>query len=341
MCDPVVISRPDRVGDVIISSACFSALRQVFPGAPLILLARPNMQPLFAGGGVVDQFWPVSEDRGLERLINQFQECHPQAILQFHPDPLIEEAAFEAGIPLRAGFIQGDDRGWLTDSMPYRKSEGEKHEAEYCLDLLRLCISHPLPKAESYQLAPEPEAETRLIDKVPRLVEGGELILINPTTARLDLRWPPDYFTEVGRQLVDSGRTLVLMGHPQNDPGLQAVRAGWKQLGIPFEDVAGLLDLAELAHLMKRAALYVSRDTGTSHLAAAMRCPQVAIMGRPEGEFSPTRWKPLGPKVEVVATRARRRIYETRRMFWKRSFRSILPGRVIEVAQRILGSTEI
>jgi ADP-heptose:LPS heptosyltransferase len=332
----VIISRPDRVGDVIITTACLPAIRRVFAERRIILIARDNMKPLFSGGSVVDGFWAWPGPAGEEGLVEKLKASDVQAILHFHPDPVIEKAALDAGVPKRLGFVQGEDSGMLTDSLPYRKSEGEKHEAEYCLDLVRLCGKDPLPEAEKYKIAPEPEAERRLIDKVPWLEESKELILVNPTTARLDLRWPPDYFTEVGRQLSGSHRKLVLIGHPEEDPGLQAVRTGWRQLGLPSEDVSGQLDLAELAHLMKRAVLYISRDTGTSHLAAAVGCPQVAIMGRPEGEFSPTRWNPLGENVEVVATRARRRFYETRRMFWRRSFRSIQPERVVQAACRLL-----
>lgn len=336
MSAPVVLSRPDRVGDVIITTACIPALRRAFPGAHLILLAQKPLAGLFSGGGSVDRFHALSSEGDTDSLVESFRNVSAQAIFHFHPDERIEKAAETAGIPLRAGFYIETSNPTLTFELPYRKSEGRKHEADYCLELIDEATGQSSGKAERYHLSPDSNAEKTLLEKWSHEAESKPPILINPTTARLDLRWSPEYFDAVARVLAGSGHPIVLVGHPADDPALECLRQSWSRDTFEFMDLSGRLTLPELAHLCRRSALHISRDTGTSHLAAAMGCPQVAIMGRPEGEFSPTRWKPLGEKVEVVATQARRRFYETRRMFWRRSFQSIQPERVIMAAGRLL-----
>lgn len=360
---PILCSRPDRVGDVIISTACLPALRRVFPDAPVLWLSRHVMRPLFTGEGGVDGFWSLDEfaqPNGGCDLSEQLRASEVQAMLHFHPDPLVERAAADAGVPLRCGWTSSAcaTSPFLTHSLPYRKSEGKKHEAEYTMDIVRLAAQvrssksdntktlHDLPPCDRYHLAPDPAAERSLLDRFPWLgttstsdaTARGPWLLVNPTTARLDLRWPVAYFDQVIRQLISEfpEAVPVLIGHPPDDPALKQLRQKWRNLTTPWHDLSGVLNLGELAWLMRRSALHISRDTGTSHLASAMNCSQVAVMGRPEAEFSPTRWAPLGPDAAVVASQAKRRFYETRRMFWRRSFRSVRPEQVTQAALPLL-----
>ena len=333
---PVIVSRPDRVGDVIISTACLPLVRAIFPGCPILFLAQATMRPLFSGGGVIDEFLEMPHEEVEDSLERLFRGKDAQAIIHFHPDRCVERAARRAGISQRVGFDQGESQDDLTYAMPYRKSDGAMHEAEYCRQLLVQGFSSDCDSVQRYRLSPDLVARDELHRMAPWLDADETRILINPTTARIDLRWPPEYFDKLFLALQGEGRRIVLIGHPNDDPALKFLREAWSGRDAQWSDLAGQLNLAQLAWLLEQSHLHISRDTGTSHLAGAMGCPQVAVMARPEGEFSPRRWKPLGETVEVVATRARRRIYETRRMFWRRSFRSIEPERVIRAARWIL-----
>ena len=72
---------------------------------------------------------------------------------------------------------------------------------------------------------------------------------------------------------------------------------------LPSNDVSNLVErlpLAELPSVISGASLYVGLDTGTTHVAAALRVPTVAIIsGVPNLEV----WHTVGPNVTVVAGR--------------------------------------
>ncbi|MBD3309520.1 hypothetical protein GF348_24285 [candidate division KSB3 bacterium] len=61
-------------------------------------------------------------------------------------------------------------------------------------------------------------------------------------------------------------------------------------------------DLTPWAHTVARGALYIGNDTGTTHLAAALGVPTIAIFGR----TNPEQWRPLGDHVRVVQPFKRR-----------------------------------
>jgi ADP-heptose:LPS heptosyltransferase len=57
-------------------------------------------------------------------------------------------------------------------------------------------------------------------------------------------------------------------------------------------------DLCKAAEQMASFDLYVGNDSGTTHLAAAIGLPTVAIFGTTDPQI----WRPLGEHVTVVAT---------------------------------------
>jgi ADP-heptose:LPS heptosyltransferase len=57
-------------------------------------------------------------------------------------------------------------------------------------------------------------------------------------------------------------------------------------------------DLLQVARRMASADLYVGNDAGTTHLAAALGTPTIAIFGPSD----PQVWQPLGTHVAVVAS---------------------------------------
>jgi ADP-heptose:LPS heptosyltransferase len=55
-------------------------------------------------------------------------------------------------------------------------------------------------------------------------------------------------------------------------------------------------ELTDLVDWLESAGAYIGNDSGVSHLAAFLGIPSVAIFGPAD----PVRWKPLGPRVQIV-----------------------------------------
>ena len=133
--DAIVLSRPDRVGDAIIASACFPALREKFPGRPLYYLARPVMAPLYEAHPLLAGFLPRPESA--PELVQKLREVRATIIVHLHPDPLCYRAAWTAGVEHRVGY--GHWLGWtLTQSLPDDRSAGLQHERDYNFGVLAL-----------------------------------------------------------------------------------------------------------------------------------------------------------------------------------------------------------
>jgi ADP-heptose:LPS heptosyltransferase len=118
---------------------------------------------------------------------------------------------------------------------------------------------------------------------------------VHVSGGRLIKQWDPDRFAELAARLARScGATIVLTGsaadRPLVEPVVRAVPAGH------VLDLAGALDLPELAALLERLDLFVTGDTGPMHLAAAVGTPVVAVFGPSD----PARYAPADPMHRIV-----------------------------------------
>ncbi len=329
--DTIVLSRPDRLGDCIIATSAIRPLHAQLPAARIIFAARKAWLPVVREhpllAGVIDA------DAPRDALAAQLRETGASAIVHMNPHDNLYGAAVDAGIPVRVGYAQSGSKHALTVALRDRRRRGEKHEAEYNFDLLApLGIrppARPLPEVHLPASALESLEHTLGFP----LEQLQPFVVLNPTAFLLTARWPADHFLVLARRIrAETPWRIAIVGDKAGDDAARAVAQG---LGDDALDLAGRTDVAELGWLLARSAGVVTRDTGTSHLAGAVGAPTVCICGRNEPVVGPTRWRALGPRVEVVTSRLHKRLLESHHRYWRRSFASVTPDAVYEALRRV------
>ena len=119
-------------------------------------------------------------------------------------------------------------------------------------------------------------------------------IVINPGAAWPNKRWPPERFGELASALKQQTGLPSFVTWGPNERALAdsvvAASRGAAQAAPPTE-------VADLAALMRDAALVISGDTGPLHIAAAVGAPLVGLYG----PTWPQRNGPWDPKDEVLS----------------------------------------
>jgi len=106
--------------------------------------------------------------------------------------------------------------------------------------------------------------------------------------------WPKERYAEVGRYLIDHFRVSpLIIGGPEDKVVGDWLIEKWGK-GV---NAAGLLTIRDAAAVLADSHLYIGNDTGTMHLAAAVRTPCVAIIA---AQDYPGRWYPYGNKNIVL-----------------------------------------
>jgi len=118
-------------------------------------------------------------------------------------------------------------------------------------------------------------------------------IVIHPGAGKEANRWPAEKYLELIRKLRDAGKQVrVLLGEAELDRWPATLIGQFEALS----DVHWPVTLLELLDELAGATAFVGNDSGPAHLAGIIGVSTIAIFGGAD----PTRWQPLGPRVQII-----------------------------------------
>ena len=164
------------------------------------------------------------------------------------------------------------------------------------------------------------------------LQNGKRLIGLHPGARPPARRWSTNYFAFVADTLARRfDAQIFLTGGPGEEQTVQAVMDAMHTLAV---SVAGKTSLGGLAALISRLDLFISNDTGPSHIACAVDCPSVTIFGPADVR----RWTPLNRHRHPVV---RHPVACSPCSYWEcpidhRCLHWLTPDKVLSVAMKML-----
>ena len=122
-----------------------------------------------------------------------------------------------------------------------------------------------------------PEASAAIDRKLEDTgIRGGRPVaLLVPGTIWQTKHWHVEGFAEVGRDLTRSGFLVVLAGTARDRARCRAIAEACPGA----RDLSGRTTLSELAALVRRAAICITNDSGSMHMAVALDRPVVSVFG--------------------------------------------------------------
>ena len=300
MADPrILIIRTDRIGDVILSTPVIRALRRAHPQGYLGMMVRPEHRELVEGNPdlnaviLFDKEGPEKNWRGTLAFARRLKEHRFDTAVILHSTNRVILVSWLAGIRRRIGYARRLGP-LLTQKIPYIKKEGDRHELEYNLQLLRLV---GVEARERDLFVPTTQAQERKVAdflKQQRIEGTAPLVVLHPGASCSSKRWAPNHFAAVGDELIGRhGARVVVVSGPGEESQGRAVISRMKSRAVA---ALGSLSLGETACLLKKARCLISNDSGPVHLACAVGTPVVSIFGRWGGGLSPKRWGPTGSR---------------------------------------------
>lgn len=316
----IIISRPDKIGDVVISSSCLSVIKRHLPNAKIYWLVEENLLPLFYKHLAIETCLTVPKSaQDKEALTQTFKEIKAEAIVHLNPHPDIESSAFAAGIETRIGYSK-DNKKHLTHAFPDERKKGLKHEAFYNFDLLKP-LGIEIPQEPSPWLTLDPRSIEQCQAIIHQYGIQAPYAVFHLGASGKKPRLPASITAPVAQWLVKEKQlSIVLVGNRADEPEEAEFLSTLNEQRDAIISLCGKTDLAETAALYQKAAFAFSRDTGPAHIAAAMQCPCLTVFAEPNPSKSAKRWKPLGPHSDIVENDIKQRFWENEQAFAKRNF---------------------
>ncbi len=301
----ILITRTDRIGDLVVSTPVFKAVRERFPQAWIAALVFLENRELVEGNPYLNEVL-LYDKKGSERglwgnlvFAGKLRKKKFDLVIHLHATNRMHQITFLAGIPVRMGWTR-KSAGLLTHGQKDIKSEGLKHEAEYNFELLKpLGIETPAAFETFVPVSDRAHKSLGELTAHLGIPEDKPWVVINPSSSCPSKMWPVSRFAELVDALGEQFAPVVMIIGGPKDKGLaEKMRLCSKYAGL--FDLTGKLSLGMLSILLKKSNLLISNDSGPVHIASAVGTPVISIFGRNQPGLSPQRWRPLGKDARVI-----------------------------------------
>jgi ADP-heptose:LPS heptosyltransferase len=295
----ILVIRPDNIGDLVLTTPVFAALRGRFPAASIEALVNSYNAPVLAGHPDVDRLHVYTKSKHREAGVSglgQFARVARQWLA-------LRERRFDHVIVCAPGFHPRQVRvartlraREVTAFVPRGKRvAGVDHPVEYggphghhLEDTFRILAAHGIA-------GPPPPPRLGIEAPVAPRLASTPLVGIHVSARKPRNRWREAHYAQFMRALHDrTGMQFRLFWspgdgddprHPGDDP--LAARIAAQARGLPVEPFA-TRTLRELAHGIAACDAFVCSDGGAMHLAAALGKPILCFFGdSPASEWHP------------------------------------------------------
>lgn len=294
----IIVSRTDRVGDVVLTLPVFSTLRKVLPEAHLIGHVRSYTAPLLDGHPHVDELLvddPDGRPLAFLDLVRRIRALRPDAAVLVHPSGRAIAACWLARVPVTAGRASNIWQFLLTHRIVQHRSRNERHEAAYNLELLS-----PLGIAADQNTFPSiyinDNAKSWAVTRLASTGISASPVFVHPGHGGSADNLPLERYVELVSLLTAEGLPVVITLGPA-ERHLEAA-FGPDRTGRAAV-ITDAPDIAHLAGLLSLGRGFAGGSTGPMHLAAALGLPTVAFFPR-RASMTPFRWGPLGLRTHVL-----------------------------------------
>lgn len=278
----IAVRCPNWVGDTVMATPVLACLRDAFPSAEITAVGRRSSRAILERNPHIDNLWTI-QDHGLMNLVTlsqQIRKASFDAVILL-PNSVRSALPFAlAGVQQRIGYARSGRSLLLTNPVPLTAYHARCHQVAYYLDLLtELGIEAVDDSLKHLVLLPTEQARQSIAALLQqRNLENKFLVAIVPGAAYGSAKcWLPERYAQLADELVERYQAEVLLvGSPSEIPLCNEVETLCTKA---IHNFGAEVDLPGLIALCERVNVFVTNDSGSMHIAAAMGTPLVAIFG--------------------------------------------------------------
>lgn len=291
-----------HIGDTLLSTPAFHALRAAFPSARILAVVNEGTQQMLEGNPDIDAIHVFHRRRrdegGLGRwkeesaLVRSLRSSHPDLAVNLTEGDrgailsVLSGARFRIGVaPSRKGFL---GKEMLFTHLCPRPSL-YRHAVLRDLDVLAAAGIPPADLRLRFFISGEDRESAVRILREAGIMQEHPFAVIQPTSRWTFKCWTEEGMAGVISHLAGLGVAPVVTSGPGPGEVAQAGRI-CERSGGRAVSLAGRLSLKELGALIASARLFVGVDSAPMHVSAAVGTPTVALFG-PTGAFNWAPWE--------------------------------------------------
>jgi ADP-heptose:LPS heptosyltransferase len=291
----LLITRIDRIGDVVLSTPVPREVKSAKANSFVAVLIRQETKAIYLNNPNVDAILTIDDEKGnlkpfwqMVRESRKYKFTHGFMLL---PQERLSWLLFLSGIPFRLGVSRKLYQFLtLTKYVSRHQYIPLRHEADYCLDMIRKIGIEPKSNNPEIFLSKDEKVKR---DEIRRtLKQNGKLLIgVNATSGKS----APNISTQEYKKLIDLLLTdqklrVVITDNkaPEELKNIQGV--GYINEGKKLRE--SIVNFSALDVL-------ISASTGPMHICAALKIKTFSLFC-PLTACSPKLWGPLGNQSEII-----------------------------------------
>jgi len=285
----ILVIRTDGLGDVVMSTPAFRALREFFPYSNITLLTASWSKELVETIPGFDEIiyfdapWIVKKSKRkwirLFETIKALRRKYFDLAIDLRGDFRNNIVMYLCGIKCRMGFNITGCEFFLTHIVPC----GENHHP---VNLMFSLIRYLNPEeSKKYTLSLWITEEDRRFANTllteHNLSDKHSVIVIHPGAKWSGRHWVPERYGQIADRLIKEYKAKVILAGGPADFGMtKQILSSMTQRPI----MAGESSLRQFCALLEKSDLFIGADSGPMHMATAMGTRVIALFGpaRPE-----------------------------------------------------------
>lgn len=285
-----LIIAPNWIGDLLMSYPLIVQLKLSFPNMAIDVLAPQSNADIL-------QFMPEIRSSLVNHLqhkklplkkmlstIKEIKTKHYDWSLILPNSLKSSIIPYLAQIPKRTGYLS--EARFLTLNDVYRKNHSLPLYKQY-LSLVFKELEPPFPRLKIN------ENERKRIAACYKISPYIKYIAFCPGAAYGPAKqWPPDYFSQLGSQLIRMGYHIILFGSFGDQPICHQIQ---KNVTKNITNLCGKTSLKDTTILLSFTEKIVSNDSGLMHIGAALDKELYCLFG----SSSPSKTPPLSQKKHI------------------------------------------
>lgn len=290
----VLISRTDRIGDVILTLPLVTEAKRIFRNAKVWFLVSNYISDLLEGYDGIEELVFIEDHPGTGDLVKFFKGNSIDLVINAFPRPVISFAQFRAGVKYRIGTSSRWYSFVFNRKVNQHRSRCEKNEADYNLDLLAKFVDG-VSYEKNYKFEFTADERERIKRKLTKSGVESKYIIVHPGSGGSAADLPAEKFREfimkAGNMFPD--HKILLTG---TDLERELINSIKDEMTI---DISGKFGLRELAVLIDGCSLFLSNSTGPIHIAGALDKNVIGFYPNSK-PINATRWGPPGNHSHIL-----------------------------------------
>lgn len=292
----ILVSRIDRIGDVVLSTPIPREIKRANPDSYVAVLVKKYTKDIYLNNPHVDKIILYDKEteenpKSFSRLVNEIRKFKFTHAFMLLPNERLNWILFCSLIPNRIGV--GHKLYQFLSFSKYvdrKKYIPLRHEADYCLDMLRKISIEPKSFEPEIFLTTD-EIIQRDKKKKQFAPNREKLICINTTSGKSSPNLSIEEYKKLIIRLAEEKNIRVAVTDNNPPDGVKNIK------NVLYPNVE--LSLRESIINFSTSDLLVSASTGPMHICAALKVPTISVFC-PLPACSPKLWGPLGNKSEII-----------------------------------------